>query len=189
MVDVRKLIDDVINQPFDANRELKSQAAPLQRELEQEKKALLTPSRNLVFISYSHKDKKWFNDLKTHLEPLIREKNLQLWDDTQIQPGAVWRDEIAKALAAAKVALLLVSPNFLASDYISKNELPPLLKNAGTEVTILWIPLRHSNYKETAIEKYQAGHSPDKPLNAIPAGKRDKAWVEICSKIKTAANL
>jgi GTPase SAR1 family protein len=189
MVDVRKLIDDVMQQTFGAHRELKSQAVPLQRELEQEKKALLTPSRNLVFISYSHKDKKWFNDLKTHLEPLIREKNLQLWDDTQIQPGAVWRDEIAKALAAAKVALLLVSPNFLASDYISKKELPPLLENAGAGVTIFWIPLRSSSYKETAIEKYQAAHSPDKPLNNIPTAKRDKAWVEICSKIKTAANL
>ncbi|QDL09344.1 GTPase [Brasilonema sennae CENA114] len=189
MVDVRKLIDDVMNQPFDADRELNSQAAPLQQELEQEKKALLTPTRNLVFISYSHKDQKWFNDIKIHLEPLIREKNLQLWDDTQIQPGAVWRDEIAEALAAAKVALLLVSPDFLASNYISKNELPPLLENAGAGVTIVWIPLRFSNYKETAIEKYQAAHSTDKPLNAIPANRRDKAWVEICKKIKTAANL
>ncbi|NMF64860.1 COR domain-containing protein [Brasilonema octagenarum] len=188
-VDVRKLIDDVMNQPFDADRELNSQAAPLQQELEQEKKALLTPTRNLVFISYSHKDQKWFNDIKIHLEPLIREKNLQLWDDTQIQPGAVWRDEIAEALAAAKVALLLVSPDFLASNYISKNELPPLLENAGAGVTIVWIPLRFSNYKETAIEKYQAAHSTDKPLNAIPANRRDKAWVEICKKIKTAANL
>ncbi|MBW4630280.1 MAG: leucine-rich repeat domain-containing protein [Brasilonema octagenarum HA4186-MV1] len=189
MVDVRKLIDDVMYQSLDADRELKSEPAPLQEELEQEKKALLTPTRNLVFISYSHKDQKWFNDLKTHLEPSIREKNLQLWDDTQIQPGAVWRDEIANALAAAKVALLLVSPHFLDSDFISKNELPPLLENAGAGVTILWVPLRSSNYKETAIEKYQAAHSPEKPLKGIYGDKRDRAWVEICKKIKTAANL
>jgi GTPase SAR1 family protein len=181
MVDVRRLIDDV-----------NLQATPLQRELEQERKASLTPefrTRNLVFISYSHKDKKWFDDLKIHLEPLIREQNLQLWDDTKIKPSDIWRDEIAAALASAKVALLLVSSNFLASDYISKNELPPLLEAAEAGgVTILWVPLRSSNYKETAIEKYHAAYSPEKPLNTIAAARRDKAWVKVCETIKEAAN-
>nr|MBW4596902.1 leucine-rich repeat domain-containing protein [Brasilonema angustatum HA4187-MV1] len=186
-IQIRRLIDDVMHQPFAVDRELKSQAAPLQQELEQEKKALLTPTRNLVFISYSHKDQKWFDDLKTHLEPLIREKDLQLWDDTQIQAGAVWRDEISKALAAAKVALLLVSPNFLASNFINKNELPLLLEKAGAGVTIFWIPLRFSSYKETAIEKYQAAHDPKKPLSSLSEAEQDGAWVDICEKIKKEA--
>ncbi|MEH2308289.1 COR domain-containing protein, partial [Nostoc sp.] len=171
MVDVRRLIDDVL-------------ATPPNLEI-----AMPEPvTRNQVFISYSHKDKKWFNDLKTNLEPLIREQNLKLWDDTQIKPGAVWRDEIEAALASAKVAVLLVSPNFLASKFISQNELPPLLEAAKAEgVKILWIPLRASNYKATAIEKYQAAHPTDNPLNTIMGGKRDQAWVNICNEINTAA--
>ncbi|ACC84329.1 COR domain-containing protein [Nostoc punctiforme] len=171
MVDVRRLIDDVLATP--PNLEI-AMSEPV--------------TRDQVFISYSHKDKKWFNDLKTNLEPLIREQNLKLWDDTQIKPGAVWRDEIQAALATAKVAVLLVSPNFLASKFISQNELPPLLEAAKAEgVKILWIPLRASNYKATAIEKYQAAHPTDSPLNTIMGGKRDQAWVNICNEINTAA--
>jgi small GTP-binding protein len=171
MVDVRRLIDDVLSTP--PNLEI-----PMSEPV----------TRNQVFISYSHKDKKWFDELKIHLEPLIREQNLKLWDDTQIKPGAVWRDEIQAALASAKVAVLLVSPNFLASSFISQNELPPLLEAAKAEgVKILWIPLRASNYKATAIEKYQAAHPTDSPLNTIMGGKRDQAWVNICNAINTAA--
>ncbi len=171
MVDVRRLIDDVLL--TSPNRQI------LMSEL---------VTRNKVFISYSHKDQKWFDDLKIHLEPLIREQNLKVWDDTQIEPGAVWRDEIQAALATAKVAVLLVSPNFLASSFISQNELPPLLEAAKAEgVKILWIPLRASNYKVTPIEQYQATHASDRPLNNIAAGRRDQAWVDICEIIKAAA--
>ncbi|MBD2459869.1 leucine-rich repeat domain-containing protein [Oscillatoria sp. FACHB-1407] len=173
---------------------------PLQQDLDREREAILAratqlqkpiskPMRDLVFISYSHKDKKWFEDLKQHLEPLVREQNLKLWDDTQIKPGAVWFDEIQKALAATKVAVLLVTPGFLASDFIAKNELPPLLDAVKAEgVQILWIPVRASNYEATAIEKYQAAHPTDKPLSGISTARRDRAWVEICQKIKAAAN-
>lgn len=155
----------------------------------QSPKTLFKPMRDLVFISYSHKDKKWFEDLKQHLEPLVREQNLKLWDDTQIKPGAVWFDEIQKALAATKVAVLLVTPGFLASKFIAQNELPPLLDAVKAEgVKILWIPVRDSNYTATAIAHYQAAHPTDKPLNGIVTAKRDRAWVEICQKIKAAAS-
>ncbi|NJN90586.1 MAG: toll/interleukin-1 receptor domain-containing protein [Leptolyngbyaceae cyanobacterium SL_5_14] len=146
-------------------------------------------TRDLVFISYSHKDKKWFDDLKTHLEPLVREQNLKIWEDTQIRPGAIWRDEIEKALSAAKVAVLLVSPTFLSSKFINQNELPVLLDAAKTEgVHILWVPLQASNYKATAIEKYQAVYPTDRPLKQITAAKRDTAWVEVCNNITAVMN-
>lgn len=144
---------------------------------------------NQIFISYSHKDKKWFDALKTHLTPLERENHVSVWDDTKIAPGEEWRQEITKALAAARVAVLLVSPNFLASDFIANNELPHLLAAAKDDVlTILWVAVSESQYKETEIERYHAAHDPSKPLDSLRVSQRNKVLVSICEKIKAALN-
>ena len=78
-----------------------------------------------VFISYCHRDTAWLDRLKIHLRPLVRRTSLDLWDDSRISPGQAWQKEIAGALARADVAILLVSADFLASDFIVNNELPP----------------------------------------------------------------
>jgi Leucine-rich repeat (LRR) protein len=168
---VRSLIDDITGKPIPSE----------QRE---------TTMRNGIFISYSHQDKTWLDQLQKQLKPLVRNQSIITpWDDTQIQPGAEWRKEIDKALATAKVAILLVSPDFLASDFIANNELPPLLDAAENEgLTIIWIPIRYSSYEETEIAKYQAAHSPSKPLASLSESDRDQAWVTICQHIKTAFN-
>ena len=54
--------------------------------------------RNHVFVSYSHKDKKWLSRLRVHLRPLIREGEIDLWDDSRIQPGLNWRNEIQQVI-------------------------------------------------------------------------------------------
>jgi len=83
-------------------------------------------ARARVFISYSHHDVKWLERLRVHLKPLIRKQVVDLWDDTRISPGMDWRREIDTALSAASVAVLLISADFLASDFIVDNELPVL---------------------------------------------------------------
>jgi len=143
--------------------------------------------RDLVFIGYSHKDKRWLNDLQTHLKPYVR-NGLTAWSDKQITPGSKWFPKIETALASTKVAVLLVTPNFLASDFIHEKELGPLLKEAENgKVSILWIPVRACAYKETPLKDYQAVIGPEKPLANMKA-ERDKAWVKICEEIKKAVS-
>jgi tetratricopeptide (TPR) repeat protein len=146
------------------------------------------PRRDQVFISYSHKDRQYFDQLQTMLKPLVRGKQIETWADTQIRAGAEWKEEIKNALARAKVAVLLVSPDFLGSDFIAEHELPPLLSAAKDEgMTVLWVATRPSLYKETEIERYQAANDPLKPLDSFRGSARGRELVKICQAIKDAA--
>ena len=169
-VNISSLIEDVTREPI-------------------AKSSAQLPIRDQVFISYSHQDQKWLTQLQTQLKPLIRNQAISVWDDTQIQVGTEWREEIDQALAAAKVAMLMVSPSFLASDFIANNELPPLLNAAESKgLTIIWIPISYSLYEETEIAKFQAALSPSQPIDSLDQAEQDKAWVAICKQIKAAFN-
>jgi formylglycine-generating enzyme required for sulfatase activity len=147
------------------------------------------PERTQVFISYSHEDAEWLTRLQTMLRPLTRNHTLTVWDDTRIQAGTRWKEEIQQALARAKLAVLLVSPNFLNSDFIANHELPPLLKAAEEGgLTILWVAVRASLYKETEIAEFQAVNNPAKPLNSLEPWQVDEELVKIAEKIKEAVS-
>ena len=119
--------------------------------------------------------------------PLVQQEKFRPWSDAQISPGADWRKEIQEALACAKVAVLLVSPHFLASDFIAKEELPPLLKAAEQGgLTILWIAVSASLYTETEIAKYQAVNDPFRPLDSFKQSQVHQELVHICEHIKRA---
>ena len=90
------------------------------------------PPRDLVFVSYSHLDKKWMDRLRVMLKPFERQ-GLNVWADPYIEVGQRWEREINTALQRACVGVLLVSPDFLASDFIASKEVPPLLEAAETE--------------------------------------------------------
>jgi hypothetical protein len=100
-----------------------------------------------VFVSYSHKDKRWRDEFLDHLKPYLRNGSVTAWSDKEIAPGSQWFEEIQRALRRTRVAVLLVTHNFLASDFIHEHELTPLLKEAASSgVRVLWIPVGASSY-------------------------------------------
>jgi TIR domain-containing protein len=113
--------------------------------------------RDKVFVSYSRDDKKWLDLLLQTLSPLIRVKPNAIWWDGMIKAGQEWREEIQGGLSSAKVAVLLVSPGFLASEFILNEELPSILNAAKNEgVAILWSLVRNCWYERTPLHRFQA---------------------------------
>lgn len=145
--------------------------------------------RDLIFISYSRKDKKWLAELQTMLKPLEKKLPVEVWDDTRIKTGQYWRSEIDQALERACIAILLVSPDFLASDFIAEHELPPLLKIAEQGgLVVACLHISHSLYDETEIGKYQALNDPSQTLDLLSRGERNRLLAKVCRVIKALAS-
>ena len=147
------------------------------------------PERRHVFISYSHADRGWVERIRQVMAPLLMQqgKALQLWDDSQIEPGDRWLEEIEAALANARVALLLVSAEFLASEFVMGREVPALLRAAEAEgVRVLWVPLSASLVRHTAIHAYQALLPPEQALDALDPPQQRLALVRIAEAVHKA---
>ena len=140
-----------------------------------------------VFISYSHADKKWLERLKRHLKPLSREGCLVCWDDTHIRPGDDWQQEIRTALDTAQAAVLLISADFFASDFIDETELPPLLTAAQEKgVRVLPLIISASRFaRDPNLARFQAVNSPDRPLNEMPEGEQEKVLERLAQTIES----
>jgi internalin A len=170
MVAVRGLIDDVVDlRRFPALKRGETLGFEAGAE------------RTEVFVSYSHNDKKWLERLQTHLKPLVREGIIDLWDDTRIKTGADWRKEIEMALDSAKGAILLISADFLASDFIIDNELPPLLEAAERQgcriVPVIVGPCLVKPLKP--LSRFQAINSPKRPLTKMKKAEQEELLVKV----------
>src|SRR5262249_3033958 len=100
----------------------------------------MAAARKSVFVSYAHQNRQWADELVAFLAPWIRDKRVDLWDDSRIQLGENWQTEIQKAIEEATVAVLLVTRDFLASDFIANHELPVLLERArANKVRLAWV--------------------------------------------------
>ncbi|MDX6444414.1 MAG: hypothetical protein QOH71_1488 [Blastocatellia bacterium] len=144
--------------------------------------------RDQVFISYSHKDSKWLQRLQVHLRPLERAGTINRWDDTRIQPGSKWRNEIEKAIKRARVAVLLISADFLASEFVINNEVPPLLQAAAVEgAMILPVIVSPCRFEKTeGLRQFQAVNGPSRPLSALDKTKREEIFVKVADAVEAA---
>jgi hypothetical protein len=138
-----------------------------------------------LFISYSHKDKEWLQKLRKFLTPLEKKDLIKIWDDREITAGDYWQEEIDKSLASAKAALVLVSQDFLTSEFIENNELPQLLSAAKDRgVTIFWVALGWSTVEDTELSVFQALNNPSEPLEDLEPSKQNREFVQIYKRIK-----
>ena len=158
-----------------------------------------------IFISYAHKDNedanasnRWLDRLLEHIQPLVMQDQVHIWSDQGIETGDLWHDSIQHTLQHSKVAILLVSPAFLASKYIRNSEMPVLLMNAKKEgVVILPIIVRHCLFAETkfkypdpvegpevlSLSVFQAANPPSKPLNAMSEHEQDRVLFSVAQRI------
>lgn len=145
--------------------------------------------RTHVFVSYCRRDKRWLDRLKIYLKPLEREGLIDVWDDNRIVAGDDWKSEIERALAQAAVAILLISADFLASDFIVDKELPRLLDAAEQRgLVVLPLIISPSAFSDTPVlAKYQAANSPKTPLNEMRVPERDRVMVELSKRVRALA--
>lgn len=142
-------------------------------------------NRENLFISHSGKDRDWLSRLQVHLRAVEKRGLIERWDDTRIQPGMDWRKQIEDALGRARVAVLLVSADFLASEFISENELPPLLAAAESDgLRILPVIVRPCLFEENPdISRYQAINPPTRPLSAMGENEQEQALVNVARSV------
>jgi len=149
--------------------------------------------RERIFLSYSHKDCDWRDRFETAFGGGIYARKLDLWSDQDIPTGAGWQKEIADAIAGSRVALLLVSRNFLRSDFIINDELASIVRRnalAGSNdpeaLKVWWVPLENITPTElelAGLNNIQAVLSPDTPLSTLDEHDRDDAIANIAVRL------
>jgi internalin A len=139
-----------------------------------------------VFFSYSHKDETLRDEMETHLKLLQRQTVISAWHDRKILAGKEWDGEIDLHLERARIILLLVSADFLASDYCWDKEVKRAMErhDAG-EAVVIPIMLRPCDWKDAPFAMLQGLPRDMRPVTA--SNDHDAAWAEVASGIRAIA--
>jgi TIR domain len=122
--------------------------------------------RTRVFISYSSADREWLDRLRIHLAVLERKELIDVWSDANIEVGATWKEEIEVALWRARIAVLMVSPAFLASHYVWQMEMPMIIAHTKFGMEVLPLIVRPCAWRlESDLERLQARPSLGRALS------------------------
>ena len=146
-----------------------------------------------LFISYSHHDGEWLKQLRPLLSSLEQDGVIEFWDDGKIVKGEQWRPQIERVLSGCAGGVLLVSPDFLGSPFVTDIELPALLSAAvkdGNKKKIFWVHLRRcdeNDEKLKLIMEYQSLlEDPRRPLSDYNDADKLKALGKIAGDIRAA---
>jgi len=138
-----------------------------------------------LFYSYSHSDEDFRKELEKHLSLMRRNGEIAGWHDRDISAGTDWKDSIDEHLESAQIILLLVSADFLASDYCYEIEVKRAMeRHARGEARVIPIILRNCDWSSAPFAKLQA-----LPRNARPIkswGDPDEAYKDVATGIRKA---
>src|SRR6202022_2040718 len=140
-----------------------------------------------VFFCYARKDEILLNELKTHLRPLQRQGLIDVWYDRDISAGTEWEREISQHLNASQVILLLVSPDFIDSDYCYGIEMKRALeRHEREEACVIPIILRPVYWQATPLVRLQALPTDAIPLTDPDWHNLDRAFMNVVKGVQTA---
>jgi hypothetical protein len=139
-----------------------------------------------LFLSYAHEDEELRVELVKHLKLLERQGILSTWSDRALTAGSEWRGQIADQLAAADIVLLLISPDFVASDYCYDVELAHALRrhNEG-ECAVVPVFLRDVDFSGAPFAELQGLPADAKPIATWP--DRDAGFADVARGIRKLA--
>ena len=143
------------------------------------------PKGKRVFISYAHKDEALRKRLDTHLSLMQRQGLIQTWHDRQIQAGTNWAEAIDTQLEEASVILLLISPDFLASDYCYDKELQRAVeRHTRGEARVIPVILRPCDWHSAPFGALQAVPRDGKAITSWK--NRDEAFADVATGLRKA---
>jgi len=138
-----------------------------------------------VFYSYSHKDEDLREQLEAHLSTVRRLGLIKSWHDRKIPPGQEWASEIDTHLKTAHIILLLISADFLKSDYCYITEMQQALQRHETKgATVIPIILREVDWRGSPFGKLQALPKNARPVTSWP--NPDEAFADVARGVRKA---
>ena len=143
------------------------------------------PKAMEIFFAYAHEDEELRDELEKHLTDLKRQGVIATWHDRKIGPGKEWEGEIDPHLNTAPVILLLISPDFIASDYCMNVEVKRAMeRHEDGEARVIPVILRQVHWKSTPFGKLKALPTDGKPVTSWP--DRDEAFFDVAQGIRAA---
>lgn len=138
-----------------------------------------------VFFCYAHEDEALLNKLKSHLRPLQREGLIDVWYDRDISAGSEWEKEISEHLNASQIILLLISPDFMDSDYCYGAEMKRAMERLEQEKAhVIPIILRLVYWHLDPLNKLQALPRDGKPVTDQDWHSMDVAFLDVTMGIR-----
>jgi internalin A len=137
-----------------------------------------------VFVSYSHKDERQLNELKTHLSPLERLKLIETWYDRRIVAGEDFGQKINENIDSADVVLLLISSDFIASKYCYEVEMKRALERRDNgEALVVPVIVRKVNWKVIPeLSKLEVVPKDGRPVPDWPT--KDSGWCDVSERVQ-----